>query len=263
MIHSINPIIRQYDTGERPVLVTCSDGFDYVCKMPLYVGTPHKLVCEHIGNALANCWELGNPVYSVVLIAAEHCSSINSRHVSQKLAVGSRFNPNVIDVTSVSQGGLVACPHTIRQLMETALFDMWVANEDRNANNYNLLFDFVESRFVPIDFGCIFNTATFDCPLSQLTLSDSILYSDLFRHFVESSPSSLDAALLPGLRTNFEERITICSKQRRQIVDSVPQEWHVSMQLLENKLNELFSPAWTDAVWHNFTDTLDQSLTSS
>ena len=49
--------------------------------------------------------------------------------------------------------------------------------------------DGVIDIFVSIDYGCIFNTATFDYPLSQLTSTDTILWSDwtkgVWNNFIE------------------------------------------------------------------------------
>ncbi len=60
-----------------------------------------------------------------------------------------------------------------------ALFNLWVANEDRNWNNANLLYDVNSNNLIAIDHGCILNTATFDYNLSLLTQNETILYSDL------------------------------------------------------------------------------------
>ena len=37
--------------------------------------------------------------------------------------------------------------------MKIALFDFWIANEDRNANNANLLYDVGRGRLISIDYG--------------------------------------------------------------------------------------------------------------
>ena len=48
-----------------------------------------------------------------------------------------------------------------------------------NTNNTNLLFDVEQNTLVSIDYGCIFNTAMYDYPLSRLTSTDTILASGI------------------------------------------------------------------------------------
>src|SRR5690348_4904939 len=53
-------------------------------------------------------------------------------------------------------------------LLKIALFDLWLANNDRNHNNYNLLLK--DGRFVPIDHSEIFDGSSLGRKLSQLTV---------------------------------------------------------------------------------------------
>lgn len=55
--HSIKAVRRQYDTGEEPVLVKCSDLNEYICKYMRSSAMPFKLICEMIGVVSAS--ELG------------------------------------------------------------------------------------------------------------------------------------------------------------------------------------------------------------
>ena len=79
----------------------------------------------------------------------------------------------MIEVTPTMLDEIEPSPTLLRHLAFIALFDFWMANEDRNANNYNLMYDVNAHLFVPIDYGCVFNTATYDYSLSQLTETDS------------------------------------------------------------------------------------------
>jgi len=79
--------------------------------------------------------------------------------------------------------------HSLTQLLIIALFDFWIANEDRTANNYNLLYRTDNRSLVSIDYGGILNSCTMNRPLSQLEVTDSILYSDLFDFLSQDTPA--------------------------------------------------------------------------
>ena len=55
MLDSIKDIQKQYETGEYPVLVMCSDKNEYVCKYMRSLNPAYKLVCEFIGSHLVEC----------------------------------------------------------------------------------------------------------------------------------------------------------------------------------------------------------------
>lgn len=142
VIDSAKRIEQQFRTGEEPVLVMCSDVNLYVCKYMRSSAAAYKLACELIGARMAEAWHLNTP-----------------------------------DITPSTYAKVPATIDSLEQLMQIALFDFWIANEDRNANNANLMYDVGRSQLVSIDYGCILNTATFEYPLSQLTTTDTILWS--------------------------------------------------------------------------------------
>lgn len=67
--------------------------------------------------------------------------------------------------------------------LKIALFDIWLANEDRKANNYNLLLaptDKGFTLFYVIDHANIFNTsAAYRYQICELTEEDTVLNSNL------------------------------------------------------------------------------------
>ena len=58
ILYSAKRIERQFNTGEQPVLVTCSDVNTYVCKYMRSSAAAYKLVCELIGAKMAKAWQL-------------------------------------------------------------------------------------------------------------------------------------------------------------------------------------------------------------
>jgi len=256
---SIAPVSRQYNTGEQPVLVTCSDGCDYICKYTLSSGSAYKLVCELICNRLAQIWGLNTPDFAQVSLLQEHQQSLNISIRSNKLCIGSLFLTDVIDLTKISQLAVDPSEQNLRELITIALFDLWVANEDRNWNNFNLMIDINDNRFIPIDFGCAFNTSTFDYPLSQLTQSDSLMYSDLFVSIAHQHTYLFTETFFSELHSRFIYNVRECQDQIDDIIRTIPQEWQIPQDIISSKLNELFTPQWLEGVWSNFLDIFHSS----
>lgn len=199
-IHSIAPVSKVYNTGERPILVTCSDNNDYICKYTLSSGSAFKLVCELIGNSMASLWGLNNPEFALVTLSAEHQQNVAITNRGNRLCLGSRFMENVVDLTKVS------------------LY-----------------------------------------PLSQLTMSDSLMYSDLFCSMARKYADMLTEDLLNKIHTSFVSKVAYCKDNNTLL--SIPTEWLIPQELVSRKLDELFSPQWIDSVWENYTDILNNSIT--
>ena len=125
--------------------------------------TAYKLACELIGAKLAKAWQLNTPGIAIVNIRPVHWEGINLSHSLSAPSIGFRWMDGVVDVTPSTFSQIPATKEILYQLIKIALFDFWIANEDRNSNNANLMYDMVNERLVSIDYGCILNTATFDC----------------------------------------------------------------------------------------------------
>lgn len=257
-LYSAKRIEQQFHTGEEPVMVMCSDVNIYVCKYMRSSATAYKLACELIGAKLAKAWRLTTPDIVLVNIRPAHWEGINISHSLSAPSIGFRWLDGVVDITPSTYAKVPAKAEMLAQLMKIALFDFWVANEDRNANNANLMYDVAREQLVSIDYGCIFNTASFDYPLSQLTSTDTILWSDLFRHLVQVADRQTILAMVDRLKADYNaclSRITTT-----EILDEMPKEWKVPAEALKEKLNQLSDEHWTAAVWQNFMDCLNENI---
>lgn len=269
---SIRPIDKSYNTGEEPVLVVCNDHHSYVCKYQRYSGSANKLVCEVMGAVFAKAWTLNTPNIAMVKVLQQHVPHYMSSSFFSIPVLGSQLQHNVIDVTPTAICQIPSSEKLLRQLMHIALFDFWIANEDRNSNNSNLMYDYVQHNFIAIDFGCCFNTSTFDFPLSQLTETDSILCSALFERISQDVSDKRILQIAEGLtRTDFPSYINECQnvasvaeRDERNYEESgtsfIPSAWHINKQRLIEKTNELLSKSWTNAVIDNFNETLNTAL---
>ena len=260
IIYSAKRIEQQFRTGEEPVLVMCSDMNVYVCKYMRSSAAAYKLACELVGARMAKAWQLNSPEIALVRIKSSHWGGITQSHSLSAPSIGSRWMDGVVDITPSTYDKLPANIDTLEQLIKIALFDFWIANEDRNANNANLMYDVVRNRLVSIDYGCILNTATYEYPLSQLTTTDTILWSDLFRHLARGQESATIQAIAERLKVEFHDSIQRTSVQVHQIVEEIPVEWNVLHRVVKEKLLQLFDDRWKTEVWDNFMECLNDNI---
>lgn len=259
-LESISVIEQRYRTGEEPVSVMCSDGHSYICKYMRSSSAAYKLVCELVGSIMAKSWQLETPDLAFVNIRHGHWSGYPVQHILSAPSLGSRRLECVIDVTPSTFSYVKTGTAILKQLLKIALFDFWIANEDRNSNNANLLYDVARERLVSIDYGCILNTSTFDFPMSQLTITDTILGSDLFHHLVrkEKRGTVIDAST--DLLSSYNMTLRQCHSQIRYILEELPKEWNVAIPVVEGKLNQLFESGWETSVQENFIECLKDNL---
>ena len=137
---------------------------------------------------------------------------------------------------------------------------VWIANEDRNANNANLMFDVMNDQFVSIDYGCIFNTATFEYPLSHLTSTDTILWSDLFAHIVQGIQKPCFKQFIERLNKEYENSIQQCNLICFDIIEDIPREWNVPQTVIKDKISQLFDEKWLVGVWNNFIECFNDNI---
>lgn len=259
LLYSAKRIERQFNTGEEPVLVMCSDINTYICKYRRSSAAAYKLVCELIGSRMAKAWHLNTPDIAMVKIRPTHWESISLSHKFSAPSLGYRWLDGVIDITLSTYDQVPVTIETVRQLMRIALFDFWMANEDRNANNANLMYDVINEQLVSIDYGCVFNTATFDHSLSQLTSTDTILSSELFRHLSQCLDISDYVVLIEHFRSVYNECIQQCRLICHDIVEDIPQEWDVPQTTIQEKILQLFDEKWIEGVWDNFVECLNEN----
>lgn len=271
-LHSIKSIDKIYNTGEEPVLVACNDHNSYICKYSRYSGSANKLVCELMGAVFAKQWMLNTPEIAIVKIKREHIPYNMSGSFFSKPILGSLQQPNVVDITPATTPLIYPSDKLCLQLIQIALFDLWLSNEDRNANNANLMYDMVKDNIIAIDYGCCFNTATFDYPLSLLTESESILCSDLFRHLIGNTSNKCIRQMADVLlNVDFPSYIDECKKglgvaqrdekaNKELCCDFIPSAWNIDRNRLSNKIEELLGEEWIARVKNGFTEILNTAL---
>ena len=259
-IESIKNIEKQYQTGEEPVMVLCSDLNPYICKYMRSSSPSYKLICEFVGSLFARIWGVRTPEIAFVRIKGNHWNGLSVPHILNVPSLGSKYIQGVIDISPSTYREIEPTIDLLNNLLEIALLDIWLSNEDRNINNANLMYELDKGRFVAIDFGCIFNTATFDYELTQLTVTDSILYSDLFRSLASGINKSIIQKILDVLNIYYMKAIERSVKQKEEIIKHLPVEWCVPPEVVNKKLEELFTDRWIKDSWENFRQNVYENL---
>lgn len=258
-LHSIQDISVQYETGDLPVLVLCSDGQQYICKyMRPNATIAYKLACEFMGALFADAWRITTPPFAIIQIKPAHWASISTPHSYSTPVIGFRKIDGVIDITPTTYQQVKVGKQALYQLLKIALFDFWIANEDRTYNNANLLYQLENNAIISIDYGGILNNVSFDYPLTQLTETDSILCADIFAHIASHVANDQLNNAVSHLLKDYQGCMS-CAKGQTLQLANIPKEWNVPITKIQAKTNELFSDKWIEDTWTNFVECLKQN----
>jgi len=262
-ISSISTINDVYSTGGKPFVILGEDLRSYVCK---YVnGTPaYKLFKEYLAANLLRLWDIDTPEDVILQVSPYHIVDSEYSHLLNPIdynipcfATVSLDNAKDIERYFVSFKNKYHDKNKIvnqANLLKIGLFDLWVANEDRNFNNYNLLLDPEkdnEFRIHAIDHEYIFNSNNLNHDLYQLTEDESLLTSDVCRAMFRGSRK------LKGYSEQFIEEfptyLEACRNNLGQLMESVPDLWKIDKNSTRHYIeNQLFNEQWQRDTIANF-----------
>lgn len=240
-------------TNDRPVLVSCDDYNDYLCKYR-YV---ERQFNELLAWGFLKEWGVPVPNACLVTIRPDHISA-EALQAGARLAFfdrpvfGSLYSQHSreVDNSLTALGNNQADVRRIRNrtdLLRIALFDLWMANEDRNGNNYNLLVVPVErgKLFIhAIDQAACFNSGhAGQYALLPLTEDDSVLSTDFCRTLYANSPAfKIDGEIVLA---SFRQKVALCAESLPKILNFVPPNWGVDLAVRQRWLLEnLFAAPW-------------------
>jgi len=141
------------------------------------------------------------------------------------------------------------------ELIQIALFDLWLGNDDRNWNNYNLL---LESKtdgyhFIPIDHETIFNGNSLQYGINIQTEDDSVIYTPLFEAVISKKRVKSIFEQEKIVRKDFYLCVANCKNELNKILDEIPHDWNISIDIKrELILKNIFSSKWQDEVFLTF-----------
>ncbi|WP_123868194.1 HipA family kinase [Flavobacterium hercynium] len=250
-----------FTTGDKPILVTCSDMSDWVCKHGrLY---PSVLFSEVIGSTFAELWDLKTPKISFVNVHTDHLPNEYLNIVQpaffNKPCFGSLFieESQVLDKTLLPSFKNQTFRSKIvnkEDLLKIALFDIWLGNEDRHHANSNLLLDQTlpnKYYFNVFDHGAIFNSNTLIHGLQLISDNESIICSD-FAQILFRKGKTL-TKIVDNVVKDFYLCTLECEAQLSTILVDIPAEWRLDLPSLEVLIrNNLFTANWKSDCENHF-----------
>jgi hypothetical protein len=255
-----NVTIVFHTNGSQPILVLCGDLSYYVCKYPK--GKPtYELFNEFIIAHFAKFWGLNIPDFDLVNVKKEHIpdevlSNRIQRHYFEHSCFGSQKLEQVIEVNhEFLNGDDKKEIEKIQKfdLLKIALFDIWLSNEDRNQNNYNLLLSSIQNRYIfyVIDHVSCFNSNNLDKGIYLITEEDSIISSPLCVNLLKGD--NLLEEEIQKLKQNFPIFVQDCREKLSSSLSRLPTDWGIDIAKIENVLlNSLFSESWINEVFNTF-----------
>jgi len=258
---SITSISKVFETQSRPVVVTCDDYLDYICKY----GKPHDLFNEYIAASFCQILQIPIPPFSFVKILPEHViNGIPKRHF-QIPCFGSLYLPYAEDLThffltkeknrfEINKIG------NKEDIVKIGLFDIWLSNEDRHHNHSNILIDPRDdgSYFIAIDHTSIFNSGNLDKELYGINEYESILTSDYIKVLFRRKTNIAKA--LDEMIADFYIRVATCKDRLPIILQSVPPEWNLNLKEKQQQMEQIFLADWLQESEGNCRRYLAQTL---
>lgn len=260
---------HMFSTGDNPILVTCSDLSDWVCKHGrLYSSV---LFNEVIGSTFAQLWDLKTPQISFVNVLTAHLPNEYLNIVQpaffNKPCFGSLYiqDSQVVDKTllpsfrnSVFRSKIV----NKSDLLKIALFDIWLANEDRHHENSNLLLDQTlpnEYFFNVFDHGAIFNSNALAYGIVLISDNESIICSDLTQILFKKGKTL--TKIVDNVVKDFYLCTLKCEAQLSNILIDIPIQWGLNVPNLELQIrNNLFTENWKNDCEHHFRSLIQANI---
>jgi len=139
--------------------------------------------------------------------------------------------------------------------LKIALFDIWLANEDRRHNNFNLLVKFDENNikfFYAIDHVDILNTSSaLRYGITALTEEETIINTELAKILFSRIRG------LPLIIESLVEKMYLCTIDCRNKIDEIftliPDSWLIDKEDYKEKIiTNIFSDTWKKSCENNF-----------
>lgn len=266
-LKSISPISRVYDTGEKPVLVKCEDMNDYVCKHNQGQSPCKKLFAEYLAYCFLDRLEVKLPPMSFLEVKEEHVDKPSGecqpRFFKEVDCFGTLHLKNAQEWSAFSFDKKdVKRIKNQEDLFTIAWLDIWLANEDRSWNNFNLLMSPEDDGWyiVPIDHGACFNSLGFDIDRHLYSINDfdSIIDTEQFRLIAKKHFKSVNEV------DSFLKRLYICiqsyEKSFDDIIANIPASWRIQEDYIQSLKTNLFSKDWLNETKTQFLSFTKHSL---
>lgn len=197
------------------------------------------------------------PEFAFIEINQEHLKQIPYPvHYFEKPCFGSLFMGDSKEVDKIFLETPLVKKDNItgrESFLKIALFDIWMCNEDRHYDNFNLLYDLKKNVFVPIDHVYCFNTVNLDKEPCLISENESILSTPFLNRFFDRDLQTKINEI--RLRTVDELKINAkkCYDELDKILSEIPLGWQPGPDYLKSRLQFLFSEQWLKSCHDYFT----------
>ncbi|MBK7946187.1 MAG: hypothetical protein IPJ85_13165 [Flavobacteriales bacterium] len=264
-LHSIAEIVRVWDTNINPVQVIADDVRDYVAKHNRGMEPCSRLRNELLAHAYAEIW--GLPVLEAALLkvdpahVGQHVSSTCQPAYFKHTCFATRYRKGstefnqFLDQVSYYESKRF---HNRQDLLKIALFDIWLANDDRTGGHPNLLVTADEEGHTirVMDHEGIFYGNNPDRPLPLLTLEDSILTHPAMPKLL-GKDFNKDAASVDALVHNLYLWANACEQRTDEILSCLPADWRIDVATFTPLVHQrLFTEEWLRTVGLHFHELL-------
>lgn len=259
-LHSITEIKSEhcYQTkGSKPIRVLCDDLNFYVYKYHIGSGFPFSLFNEYLAACFLQIWQLPVPDFAFVAIDKSHVElTTYPYHYFENICFGSKFMGSYKEVDKIFLETTLLKKENISardSFLKTALFDIWLCNEDRHFENFNLLYDLKSDVFVPIDHVCCFNSSNLDKAACLISSNESILASPFFNRFFDRNLQTKFNEIRLSIIEEFKTNVKLCHENLESILAQTPVNWTPDPSFLKTRLKYFFSEEWIKQCLDHFT----------
>lgn len=250
--------------GSKPLRVLCSDFNYYICKYFKGVGPAYSLFNEFIASKFLFISGIAAPEFSLVNVSTHHTAVTNLPYSYFDIpCFGSKKLDNVQEADSfLAELAFSSAEYDNARIsfLDIALFDIWLSNEDRTQNNYNLLFDYVNNIFVPIDHVQIFSGNNLDKEPVLITFDESIINSMLFAKIFSRILQTNIQNLRSDTTTKFQLNCHKCHENLPGILQDLTPEWRLDKEYLAARMSYLFTDEWISGCINTFNEFLQISF---
>jgi len=242
---NVSSIIKQYDTdGHSPYLVLTDELEQYVLKTFKNTHDRPSLVKEFLCASLLNFWNINTPPVSTLSLSPELLDSPfvvnNNRFSHSSVYFGSELMINSIDLQLfITAKGKVPIRKILNPsiLLDIALFDIWIENDDRKPLNNNLLLcpNNKGLLITPIDHALTFASLQFNQlnpEFVSFSDNDSIVFSSL--GLTVTRQMKINAKWLAHAKEKFYICTSLIEESFQQICDNLPIEFRLKDEEKDN-----------------------------
>ncbi len=83
---------------------------------------------------------------------------------------------------------------------------------------------------------------------------------DLFHHLSKEKGQTTIDPITTELKTDYCTCLKRSLLQVDEILTALPKEWNVSIEIVREKLKQLFEEQWISETWNNFMDCINENL---